>query len=589
MNPTESIFREALSEAGVDLPEPSGPQRVGLVAEQIEAILRSAYDAGMRESRRSLFNEEDEMPKQLFRQLMETLPDRVYFKNLQSRFIGVNRAMAVYFGFNDPAEMVALSDFELFPVEHAILKFEVEQRIIATGEGWTWREDIDHRPGKEISYVITSKLPLYDANGRICGTFGLSRDITKQRHAEMEVARHRRLLETILQILPCRLFLRDLEGRFLMVNEEYMRCLDRHDAGSIIGLKLEEVLPNNVNAQSIAEEDRQVLATGEAIRNKLEYDRSALRGNRWVLTSKVPFRSESGEARGIVGMTLDITEQKRAEDTARRVKEALEAKNQQFEAELLVARELQEQLMAMGFGPSRVFERASDAWSLQASYLYRPSHHLAGDFFYLLPISELKLGLLVCDVMGQGVKAALVTMLIRGLISDIPSLLDQPSRVLQHLNAAITSLAADEEFPRFVTAAYLTIDLRDGAIVWANAGHPKPLYRELGSGEGFADCPCAAVGSALGLVASEQFPETRFLVAGAAELCLFTDGAIDQSTREGMPFGKDGLIAALEAGAGRDWKERLEFVRSKLESSLSDASASDDICLVGLSMTPIGR
>ena len=116
---------------------------------------------------------------------------------------------------------------------------------------------------------------------------------------------------------------------------------------------------------------------------------------------------------------MDITEQKEAEQKAKAAGEELAKKNHQFEVELLVARQLQEQLMAIGFDSQPMYALSGKMWELEASYLYSPSH-LAGDFFYLIPISENRLGILVCDVMGHGIKAALVTMLIRGLMLETP-------------------------------------------------------------------------------------------------------------------------------------------------------------------------
>ena len=80
-------------------------------------------------------------------------------------------------------------------------------------------------------------------------------------------------------------------------------------------------------------------------------------------------------------MTLDITEQKEAEEEARQANAQLQKQNQQLETELQVARQLQETLMASGFDYEAKYEVDCEEWSLESSYLYSPSHHLAGDFF----------------------------------------------------------------------------------------------------------------------------------------------------------------------------------------------------------------
>lgn len=392
-------------------------------------------------------------------------------------------------------------------------------------------------------------------------------------------------METIIQILPCRLFLRDREGRYILVNQEYRNCLGIPDSFDVTGQRLTDVI-EDPRVDRILAEDLEVIETGVPITNKLEYDKSILAGNRWVLTSKVPIRSESGETEGIVGMSLDITEQKRAEDLAQKAKEALQVKNAQYEEELLVARQLQEQLMSMGFSNQNRFTKIHKDWTFQAGYLYDPSHHLAGDFFYLLPIDQSRVGVLVCDVMGHGVKAALVTMLIRGLMTEIPDILGHPSRVLQHLNETLIALAEDEEFPRFVTAAYMIIDLEKGQAIIANAGHPSPIIKSDSAFQAeYQDCPCDIFGPALGLLGGETFGDTHFDLPDDAEIYLFTDGIIEQPTKYGHDFGKEGLIEALKSSSSSEVEKRVREVKSQLAEALGGQPTTDDICLVALKVS----
>ncbi|MDQ8186444.1 SpoIIE family protein phosphatase [Pelagicoccus sp. SDUM812002] len=583
MNPADSILEDTLARIGLTSTERDEHREIKLTQAEVDCMLEEAYNLGIKEGKKSLFHEEEDMGTQLFQQLMESLPDHVYFKDLQSRFICVNRSMATYHGVGEPSAIVGKSDFDFFESDSARAKFEDEQEIIRTGNGWSFKEELSIHEGKKERWVISSKLPLYDPNGKICGTFGLSRDITKQKNAEREVFRQRRLLETIVQILPCRLFLRDREGKFILVNQEYRKVVGIPNDLDITGKLLTDVI-NDPRADRVLAEDLQVVESGEAINNKLEYDKSILAGNRWVLTSKVPLRTQSDTIEGIVGMSLDITEQKKAEELARNAKEALQAKNEQYEEELLVARQLQEQLMSMGFNQSRMYSKDGDNWSFRACYIYKPSHHLAGDFFYLIPVDENRIGVLVCDVMGHGVKAALVTMLIRGLMTEIPDILGHPSKVLQHLNETILSLAEDEEFPRFVTAAYLIVDLEHGEAIMANGGHPCPILKNTESD--FLECPCDIVGPALGLLGGEPFGDTKFSFGSESELFLFTDGIIEQCTSSGQDFGKDGLIHALGLATSRNIGDQLEQVKTSLSTALEGRPSSDDICVVALKLTP---
>lgn len=547
----------------------------------LREALQAAYEAGRHGQQKD--NIESTL---LFWQLMESLPDHVYFKDRQSRFICINHSLAYFFGMQHPDDAIGKSDFDCFKKEFATAKFEAEQEIIRTGLGLYFREERDIQRGGSEKWVLTTKMPLHDFNGDVCGTFGISRDITDQKQAEFALERQRHLLETIIQILPCRIFVRDADDRFLMINEEYRRSFGLETREEVVGKKLTDIRDNE-QARRIEAVDADILRTGKSIFNELEFNKNLLDKERWVLSSKVPLIGPDGKPEGIVGMILDITEQKLAEERAQAVGEALAQKNQQFEAELLVARQLQEQLMSMVFDDKLMYTRGGARWNLEASYLYSPSHHIAGDFFYLIPIADNQLGVLVCDVMGHGVKAALVTMLIRGLMLETPVLLGEPDKVLKHLNGTLTELAEDQEFPRFVTALYTVIDLDNGQIRIANAGHPAPIWRVQDTvGAHFEICPVDDIGPALGLIPDEIFKCNQFTLKEKTEILFFTDGIIEQKTKNDEEWGVENLEKAVLDHEGDELPEQLRAIADELKAASDSNELSDDVCIIAIRLAP---
>lgn len=547
--------------------------------------LRKAFIAAS-ESGQAISMKEEMESSILFWQLMESLPDHVFFKDRESRFTCINHSLATFFGLDHPDEAIGHTDFDYFQHEFAAAKFEIEREIIQSEKGWYFREERDLQSDGSEKWVLTTKLPLRDLNGDVCGTFGIARDITMQKKAEIDLDRQSHLLETIIQILPCRIFVRDAEDRFLLINEEYRRAFDLETREEVIGKKLTDIRDNE-QARNIEALDARIIKTGEPVFNELEFNKSLLGKERWVLNSKVPLIGSDGRPEGIVGMTHDITEQKEAEDRAKAAGEALAAKNRQFEAELLVARRLQEQLMSMGFNDQPMYLRSGKAWGLEASYLYSPSHHLAGDFFYIIPIPENRLGVLICDVMGHGIKAALVTMLIRGLMLETPVLLTEPDKVLQHLNDNLVKLAEDSEFPRFVTALYTVIDLNTGDIRIANAGHPAPIWRvEDQSGTHFEICPIEDIGPALGLIPNEIFKGNQFTLKEKTEILFFTDGIIEQKTKNDEEWGVENLEEAVLDHESDELPEQLRAISDELKELAGAEELSDDVCIVAVRLFP---
>jgi len=124
----------------------------------------------------------------LLRALMDNLPDAVYFKDTESRFIRINKTQANRFGL-DPAQAVGKSDFDFFTEEHARPAYEDEQEIIRTGQPLLNLEEKETWPDRPDTWVATTKLPLRDHAGNIIGTFGVSRDITDRKRAEEALTR----------------------------------------------------------------------------------------------------------------------------------------------------------------------------------------------------------------------------------------------------------------------------------------------------------------------------------------------------------------------------------------------------------------
>ena len=149
------------------------------------------------------------------RNLLETPGQRIFFKDLNSRFLLVSNSFLVdQAGGCSGAHAIGKSDFDFFSDEHATAAFEDEQRIVETGEpivAKIERETFNDRPD---AWVSTTKLPLRDDDGRIIGTFGLSRDVTAQVKAEQALA-HQALHDGVTG-LPNRLALMDRLSQALL-------------------------------------------------------------------------------------------------------------------------------------------------------------------------------------------------------------------------------------------------------------------------------------------------------------------------------------------------------------------------------------
>lgn len=126
----------------------------------------------------------------LLRCLMDNMSDNIYFKDLDSKFIMMNQSMAQWQGPRSPSDLIGKSDFDLFSHDHAAKAYADEQRIIQTGESIHAMEEKETWPDGHVTWVSTTKLPLKNEDGDIIGTFGISRDITAHKEAELRAARY---------------------------------------------------------------------------------------------------------------------------------------------------------------------------------------------------------------------------------------------------------------------------------------------------------------------------------------------------------------------------------------------------------------
>lgn len=139
--------------------------------------------------------EETLLDRRLLQAFLETVPDPVYFKDRECRFIRVSRALTEKHGMGGPAELMGLTDFDFFTEEHARQAFEDEQEVMRTGEELEKEEKETWADGR-VTWVSTVKVPLRDEEGHIIGTYGISRDVTEQKRIGAESAR---LQQEVLQ------------------------------------------------------------------------------------------------------------------------------------------------------------------------------------------------------------------------------------------------------------------------------------------------------------------------------------------------------------------------------------------------------
>lgn len=206
----------------------------------------------------------------------------------------------------------------------------------------------------------------------------------------------------------------------------------------------------------------------------------------------------------------------------------LEEQNKLLKDELEMAREVQQALLPKDMEMPQ---------GLEFYHQYLPTLDVGGDFFDIAKISPSSIGVFIADVMGHGAQPALITVLIKTLLSELVHESQNPAGLLSELNQRYNALV--RQMGIFTSAFYLTIDVNKQEVVFSNAGHPPPLLicnerlelKELPKESGLA----------LGLAGDYNYQNHGRKLKRGDTIFLYTDGLFDVKNQNGKVFGLENL------------------------------------------------
>ena len=155
--------------------------------------------------------------------LINNLPDGVYLKDRESRFILANRAVAEIVGFRDPKDLIGKTDYDFYQREMADGFRAGEREVMEEVRPIFNKLEPPAEPGKPPKWVLTTKVPIIDQAGKVRGLVGLSRDITAQKEAEIALVAGERKYQSIVDNITDALFIHDFHGTIIDVNENACR------------------------------------------------------------------------------------------------------------------------------------------------------------------------------------------------------------------------------------------------------------------------------------------------------------------------------------------------------------------------------
>ena len=204
-----------------------------------------------------------------------------------------------------------------------------------------------------------------------------------------------------------------------------------------------------------------------------------------------------------------------------------------------------------------------------------PAKEVGGDFYDFFLLDEDRLGIVIADVSGKGIPAALFMMISKTILQNCANLGVGPAEILARTNRA---LCADNDADMFVTAWVGILELSTGRMVCANAGHEYPSLCRNGKFELVKD----QHGFVLGYMEDSDYTEYELKLDPGDRLFLYTDGVPEAATRGRELFGTDRMLEALNKSREAGLKDVLKSVRDAVDAFVGGAEQFDDMTMLCL-------
>jgi PAS domain S-box-containing protein len=530
---------------------------------------------------RKLAEQEAEQNRRELAEIIAFLPDATVVIDARGTVIAWNRAMEEMTGV-PAAEMVGRGDHEY------ALPFYGERRPILVDLVFLSADELADRydhiervgdtlvvdvflPGFKGGVFLWAKAtPLYDTNGSIIGAIETVRDITDRKLAEQDAEQNRRKLSEIIDFLPDATFVIDTEGVVIAWNKA-METMTGVAAEAVLGHGDHEyALPfYGVRKPMLA---NLAFLPGDEVERR--YDTVERVGDTLVVDIHIPdfqdrgayfwakaspLYDDQGVLTGAVETIRDITDRKEMEERVAR-----------SNAELQIAGEIQQSFLPEVIPQVCGFDIA--ARSVMAK-------EVGGDFFDVIPFEVMALeqgilGVLIADVSGKGVPAALFMALSR-IVVRVNALWHRD--VAKTIEASNNVITEDSKAGMFVTLFYGVLSEQDRTLTYVNAGHNPPLVYRAADRSVERLLPTGII---LGARMDREYSARTIAIGPDDVVVLYTDGVTEAVDHDLQMFGEERLQALVQGYADEPAGEILQVILDSVDAFATGEPQFDDMTVM---------
>ncbi len=237
--------------------------------------------------------------------IVHHIPMALFWKDKNLNYLGCDQIFCNDRGINNQANVIGLTDFDLYPADVAANNRNIDKEVIQSGEALLDYEEEEVLANGKVDILRKSKIPIKDSTGEVIAIMGLYERITDQVNIQKDLRDEQHYLQMLMDNIPDTIYFKDRDSRFLRINKSQAQTIGLNDPMKAVGKSDFDFFEMDHARQAFLDE-QELMKNGIPLINKLEYIKT-VDGHRYVTASKIPLKRETGECIGMVGLSRDVT------------------------------------------------------------------------------------------------------------------------------------------------------------------------------------------------------------------------------------------------------------------------------------------
>ena len=493
--------------------------------------------------------------------------DEIYYSDRALEFLGYQQSNAPNM-MSRPHDIVHPDDLEKFhkSMDQVLHQngddlFKINCRII--------------KPNKETSWVRMRGLATRVSN-KMTRLTGSIIDISKRKFAEEMIAVEQNMLRLIINNTPLQIYFKDKDSCYKIVNQRQVEWLGAKNESDLIN-KSSETFFSEDSWKEHRKEEIRIMLSGIPVLDAIQKEEWPNKDETYVKKVKYPWYDSTNKLLGTYGISCDVTQLIKAKKKLEKLALNLQQQNKNNQEEVLLAKEIQRAILPHN---TPCWNQLCFDWKskIDIQTLYQPVSALAGDFYDVIPLTENKLGFIIIDITGHGVRSAMIISLIKGFMEQTQHLASEPSLYLKKINHDLSNILTKTSTEILISASYTILDFEKKQVITTSAGGNLPLFLN-------SECNIIHNDSinspALGTDPSYTYTEKTFSLDNIQSFLLHSDGIYSTSNEK---HDSKHLADLYCEAHSQSETETLEYI-TKMASNFNTYHFQDDVCLVNVDIT----